>query len=58
LGTEISLEAFLGLPDGSMLVREAIRGPLANPEALGAQLGQRLLDAGGRQVLDRLAATR
>lgn len=56
-GSEIALEAFLGLPDGSMLVRESARGPLADAEALGARLGEHLLEAGGRQVLDRLAAT-
>lgn len=57
-GNEIVLEAFLGLPDGSMLVREAARGPASHPEALGTQLGERLLNAGGRQVLDHLAASR
>jgi len=50
----LTLEGFVALPDGTRLVRERIEGETAHAEALGRQLGQRLLDAGGREILDQL----
>lgn len=52
----IHLEAFVGLPDGTRFARESAEGPADAPEALGAQLGRRLLDAGGREILAELNA--
>jgi len=52
----IHLEAFVGLPDGTRFAREATEGPVDAPEALGAELGKRLLDAGGREILAQLNA--
>jgi len=52
----IHLEAFVGLPDGTRFAREAAEGPVDAPEALGAELGKRLLDAGGREILAQLNA--
>lgn len=52
----IHLEAFVGLPDGTRFARESAEGPADAPEALGAQLGKRLLDAGGREILAELNA--
>jgi len=57
-GGSLALEAFVGLPDGSRLVRERLEGPAAQARALGRALGERLLAQGGRDVLDRLAAPR
>ncbi len=54
-GARLRIDGFIGLPDGTRLVRDHVEGPLAEAEALGAQLGQRLLDAGGREILDILA---
>ena len=54
----IELEAFVGLPDGSRLVRAADSGPIAGAEALGRSLGNRLLEAGGREILAQLGAVR
>jgi hydroxymethylbilane synthase len=51
----ISLEAFIGMPDGSRLVRERASGAVDQAEAIGRALGERLLAAGGRQILDDLA---
>jgi hydroxymethylbilane synthase len=54
-GGEIALEGFIGLPDGTRLVRDAIRGAATEAEALGRELGNRLLAAGGREILATLA---
>jgi hydroxymethylbilane synthase len=53
-GDRLLLQGFIGLPDGSRLVRESIEGPSADGERLGARLGERLLAAGGREILERL----
>lgn len=57
-GSSLALEGFLGLPDGSRLVREAVAGPAAEGASLGRALGERLLARGGREVLDLLAQRR
>ena len=51
----LALEGFIGLPDGTRLVRDRVEGAVAQAEALGGALGRRLLDAGGREILDMLA---
>jgi hydroxymethylbilane synthase len=48
------LEGFIGLPDGSRMVRMEARGECSRAEAVGAELGERLLAAGGREILDQL----
>jgi hydroxymethylbilane synthase len=55
-GGRIELEAFLGMPDGSRLARAHGQGPMAQAEALGREVGRRLLDDGGREILARLGA--
>ena len=54
-GSRITLDAFLGLPDGTRFVRERIEGDAAQGESLGTRLGERLLSAGGREILALLA---
>jgi hydroxymethylbilane synthase len=54
-GGTIALEGFLGLPDGSRLVRERVEGAAADAVTLGRQLGERILARGGREVLTLLA---
>lgn len=49
----IAIEAFVGLPDGSEWIRDRVEGDAAEPERLGAQLAERLLAAGAREILDR-----
>jgi hydroxymethylbilane synthase len=53
-GESLTLEGFVGLPDGSRSVRLQAGGENRAAEAIGAQLGQRLLDSGGREILDTL----
>jgi hydroxymethylbilane synthase len=53
-GGELALDGFIGMPDGSRIVRQQAAGPLAAAEGLGQDLGRRLLEAGGRQILATL----
>ncbi|MDQ3028385.1 MAG: hydroxymethylbilane synthase [Pseudomonadota bacterium] len=55
-GARMSLDAFVGLPDGSRFVRCQAQGDADHPEALGAALGEQLLATGGREILALLAA--
>jgi hydroxymethylbilane synthase len=52
-GELIVADAFVGLPDGSEWIRDRVEGDSTEPMALGAQLAQRLLAAGARDILDR-----
>jgi hydroxymethylbilane synthase len=54
-GGEITLEAFIGMPDGTRIVRDKASGRCADAAALGRRLGEKLLQAGGREILDDLA---
>lgn len=54
-GEALVLEGFLGLPDGTRLVRSRAEGTVADPAGLGRALGERILAAGGREVLTLLA---
>jgi hydroxymethylbilane synthase len=47
------MRAFVGLPDGSEWLRDEIEGDSAEPTLLGAELAQRLLATGARELLDR-----
>ena len=51
----LSLDAFVGLPDGSRFVRERLSGRADGAAALGRLLGERLMAGGGREILDALS---
>ena len=53
-GEEVWLRGLVGSPDGSRVIRDEIRGPLAEGEALGHTLAQRLLAAGADVILAEL----
>ena len=55
-GDVLSIEGFLGMPDGSRVVRHSASGPIGQAEETGADLGRRLLAAGGAEILRDLAA--
>lgn len=48
---DLILTAWVGLPDGSAWARDELRGPAAEPEALGREVGQRLRAAGAEEIL-------
>jgi hydroxymethylbilane synthase len=52
-GEALRIEAFVGLPDGSEWLRDHMEGDAEEPSLAGAELTQRLLGAGARELLDR-----
>ena len=52
-GQGIEVDAFVGLPDGSEWLRDRLKGSAEEPALVGAELVQRLLGAGAREILDR-----
>ena len=52
-GAQLTIDAFVGLPDGSEWIRDRVEGSAAQPAAAGALLAERLIGAGARDVLDR-----
>lgn len=50
-GEEVWLRGLVGSPDGARVIRDEIRGPLVEGEALGHTLAQRLLAAGADVIL-------
>ncbi len=55
-GGTIAIDAFVGLPDGSEWLRDRIEANAEEPALAGAELAQRLLGAGARELLDRAEA--
>ena len=49
----LTIDAFVGLPDGSEWIRDRVEGDSTEPTLLGAELAKRLLDTGARDLLDR-----
>lgn len=50
------LIALIVSPDGKQIVRQAKTGPFTDAVALGRELAEHLLDAGGKQILDAVYA--
>ncbi|MFZ3321203.1 MAG: hydroxymethylbilane synthase [Usitatibacter sp.] len=57
-GNELTIDAFIGLPDGTRIVRDRAQGSCATAASIGTALGERLLAAGGRDILRLLARQR
>lgn len=55
-GGTIAIEAFVGLPNGSEWLRDRHEASAEEPALAGAELAQRLLGAGARELLDRAEA--
>ncbi|HWU68952.1 MAG TPA: hydroxymethylbilane synthase [Stenotrophobium sp.] len=53
-GGRLHLRALVGAPDGSRQVRGEISGATADAETLGAQLAERLLGEGARDILQAI----
>ena len=51
----LALEGFIGTPDGTRMVRDHATGRCEDAERVGAALGDKLLAAGGREILRSLA---
>ncbi|HEY2334945.1 MAG TPA: hydroxymethylbilane synthase [Solirubrobacterales bacterium] len=51
--SQMRMDAFVGLPDGSEWLRDRVEGDPTEPTLLGAELAKRLIDTGAREILDR-----
>jgi hydroxymethylbilane synthase len=56
-GPTLRLTAFVGLPDGSHWIRDELDGDASEPAALGRAVAERLVAAGGRELLDEAERT-
>jgi hydroxymethylbilane synthase len=50
-GGALQLAAFVGLPDGSVWIRDSLSGPPSEPAELGRALADRLVSAGADELL-------
>lgn len=50
-GDRLELEGFVGMPDASRWVRDALAGDAGDPAALGRELAERMLAAGAAAIL-------
>jgi hydroxymethylbilane synthase len=50
---EMTLNAWVGLPDGSAWISDRLTGALADPEALGAAVAARMRAAGAAELLEQ-----
>ena len=57
-GEEIAITAFIADSKGRQFIRRQLTGPASDPEELGRRIGEQLLEAGGRQILDELEKER
>jgi len=53
-GTTLSLVGFIAAVNGSRSVKDSITGPADDAQQLGSALADRLLAAGGKQILEEV----
>ncbi len=53
-GDDLYLRGLVGEPDGSLILRDEVRGPRARAHDLGVELAERLLEQGADRILQRL----
>ncbi len=51
-GASITIEGWIAAPDGKYSLRDSLTGAISNAEKLGRELAERMLDAGGRRLLE------
>jgi hydroxymethylbilane synthase len=57
-GDQIWLRGLVGRPDGTLVLRDEIRGNKESAEALGIELAEKLLAAGAGDILEQVYAER
>jgi hydroxymethylbilane synthase len=55
-GDTLKVTALVAMPDGSAFIRETVTGNPNDPEAVGSELAQRLVERGARAMLEAAAA--
>ncbi|NIB39404.1 hydroxymethylbilane synthase [Pseudomaricurvus alkylphenolicus] len=53
-GDQLWLRGLVGKPDGSVMLEDDVRGPVADAERLGTELAERLLKAGAGDILSEV----
>lgn len=53
-GSDVLLKGLVGSVDGKKIIRDANRGPAQDAAAIGTDLAQRILEAGGRDILEEV----
>ncbi len=53
-GTDVTLEGLVASVDGKEVIRDSVRGTVADPESMGIQLAERLLARGGDRILQAI----
>jgi hydroxymethylbilane synthase len=53
-GDQLTLSAFVALPDGSEWIRDALTGDASDPEAVGREVADRLRSVGAAELLARV----
>jgi hydroxymethylbilane synthase len=53
-GDRVEMNGMVAEIDGSVLIHETIAGPVDRRVALGQELAQRLLERGGKEILDKV----
>ena len=56
-GDKLQLRGVIGSPDGQQMYRDVHSGAVADAQAVGTALADRLLDAGARTLLEKLRAS-
>lgn len=51
-GNSLSLEGLVAAPDGRSIVRDEVRGSIAEAEELGKRLADMIMEKGGKKLLD------
>jgi hydroxymethylbilane synthase len=57
-GDQLWLRGLVGRPDGTLVLRDDIRGHKESAEALGIELAEKLLSAGAGEILEQVYAER
>ena len=50
----VRFEGLVASVDGTQVIRDRMEGPVEQAAPLGTALADRILDAGGKQILDRI----
>src|SRR5574342_147140 len=54
VGADVTLEGLVARVDGKEVIRDRVKGTVADPESLGVQLAERLLARGGDRILQSI----
>jgi hydroxymethylbilane synthase len=56
-GSDVTLEGLVASVDGKEIIRDTVRGTVADPESMGIELAERLLARGGDKILQTIYGT-